>query len=433
MSDKTRKKDIILSVDDDRFMRTIIRDTLEKNGYIVAEAHNGEEGIKKFLEVCPQLILMDVEMPVMNGFEACKRIKAYPQGENTPVLFVTAREDEAFVEQAFGSGADDYIIKPIHKSVLYRRIQRIIDNKKAEKVLHEKNKELLAMLEMLKQTQSQLVQREKMAGIGQLAAGVAHEINNPLGFVTSNFTTLDDYVKRLIYLIAAYKNFIQVVPGEGEAEINEAILQLKQLERQKKLDFVMEDVDSLFSETREGLKRVGEIVKALRTFSRVDRTDQYEEYDLNDGLETTLVVARNEIKYVAEVITDLQKVPLIKTIGSQINQVLLNIIVNAAQAIKSANMAERGQVIIKTFFDQEYVGCSITNSGPVIPDDIQNRIFEPFFTTKAVGEGTGLGLSISYDIIVNQHGGKIFFESTPEAGTTFTILLPIHSKTHAIK
>ncbi|MDF2633346.1 MAG: response regulator receiver sensor signal transduction histidine kinase [Pelosinus sp.] len=429
MNSRTAKKDIILTVDDDRFMRTIIRDALEKNGYEVIEAHNGEEGIKKFLEVYPQMILMDVEMPIMDGFEACKQIKEYPQGKNTPVLFVTSREDEDFVEQAFGCGADDYIIKPIHSSVLRRRIRRIIDGKKAESVLHEKNKELLTMLEKLKQTQSQLIQREKMAGIGQLAAGVAHEINNPLGFVTSNFTMLGDYVKRLIYLITAYKNFIQVVPNEDE-QIQKAILEINQLEKEKKLDYVLEDVDSLFSETGDGLKRVGEIVKALRTFSRSDRADQYEEYDLNYGLETTLVVVRNELKYVAEVITDLQIVPMIKTIGSQINQVLLNILVNAAQAIKSARLEERGLITIKTFSDEEFVGCSVTNNGPSIPEEIQSRIFEPFFTTKAVGEGTGLGLSISYDIIVNQHGGKIFFESTSDTGTTFTILLPIKASNH---
>lgn len=585
MNNKALRKDVILTVDDDRFIRTMIHDVLEKDGYTIVQAKNGKEGIEKFLEVCPDLILMDVEMPIMNGFEACQAIKAYSHGKNIPMLFVTSRDDDEFVEKAFGIGADDYILKPIHTSVLCRRIRRMIDSKRNEEGVIRQNNLLLSLhktslgllrhkditstladilknavvsldvsaggiylldevantmelsvafgmdtihlcssitlgedvigqvwekkrikvvedypgpqaqgkdldscwdhfksgvvaplkvagvvlgiiaffrigektafaaedisaLEQyaalaalglenarlfqavqdevvkLKRTQSQLIQKEKMAGIGQLAAGVAHEMNNPLGFVTSNFNMLGEYVKRLIDLITAYRNFIEGMSGEVDTEIREAILELQQLEKQKKLDFLLEDLDPLFSESKDGLARVGEIIKALRIFSRVDVANQYEEYDLNTGVETTLVVARNEIKYVADVVNHFQEIPTAKAIGGQINQVLLNLLVNGAQAIKSAKMDEKGIIKVETFFDGEYIGCSITNNGPVIPQEIRDRIFEPFFTTKAIGEGTGLGLSISYDIIVNQHGGKISFVSTPDEGTTFTIKLP---------
>lgn len=425
MDNITSGKDIILTVDDDRFIRTMICDVLEQKGYTVVQAANGQDGINKFEEVCPQLILMDVEMPIMNGFDACEIIKQHPQGKNTPLLFVTSRENEAFVEKAFGVGADDYIIKPVNTSVLCRRIERIIAQKRMELSLHEKNNDLFEMLGKLKQTQGHLIQKEKMAGIGQLAAGVAHEINNPLGFVTSNFSMLSDYVKRLTYLIAAYKDILQMISSEANTQIQEAIVKLYQLEKQKKIEFVLGDLDSLCNESKDGLERIGEIVKALRTFSRVDLAHQTEDYDLNSGLETTLVVARNEIKYVADVINDLQEIPTIKANGSQVNQVLLNLLVNAAQAIKSAKMEKRGTIKVGTFLDGQYVGCSIANNGPPIPVDIQNRIFEPFFTTKPVGEGTGLGLSISYDIVVNEHCGKINFVSTENDGTVFTIKLPI--------
>lgn len=583
------RKDIVLTIDDDRFIRTMIRDVLEEDGYTVIQAENGKQGIEKFLEVCPDLILMDVEMPIMNGFEACQAIKEYSQGENIPVLFVTSRADDEFVAKAFGIGADDYILKPIHTSVLCRRIRRMIDSRRNKEGVIRQNNLLLSLhrssldllrqkdstlllqniienavqsmdvsaggiyllnessqlmqlvvsvgvdtvhvgsvinlgedvmgqvwekkrikviedypgwqvqgkrldtcwsdfqsvvaaplkvagivlgvmvffrsaektifsaedvsaleqyatlaalgiengrlfqavqneVEKLKQTQSQLIQKEKMAGIGQLAAGVAHEMNNPLGFVTSNFNMLGEYVKRLIDLIHAYRNLIAGLPSDGDPDMQEAILELRQLEKQKKLTFLLEDLDPLFSESKDGLARVGEIIKALRIFSRVDVANQYEDYDLNAGVETTLVVARNEIKYVADIVTNFGELPTAKAIGGQINQVLLNLLVNGAQAIKTANMIEKGMITVETFFDGEFIGCSIKNNGPAIPPEIQNRIFEPFFTTKPIGEGTGLGLSISYDIVVNQHGGKISFISTPEAGTTFTIKLPcVHS------
>jgi len=430
----TNRKDVILTVDDDRFMRTMICDVLEQGGYTVVQAINGQEGIDKFLEVSPDLILMDVEMPIMNGFQACEAIRKHPQGQKTPLLFVTSREDREFVEKAFSLGAEDYILKPIHTSVLLRRIQRVIAGRRNEEkitrkntLLYEKNRELIEMLEKLKETQTQLIQKEKMAGIGQLAAGVAHEINNPLGFVTSNFSMLGEYVKRLADLIAAYRSFIQSVPTEGDDGMQETIAQLRQLEKQKKLDFVLGDLDPLFSESKDGLGRVGEIIKALRIFSRVDAGNQYEEYDLNAGLETTLVVARNEIKYVADVVRNLQDIPTVKAVGGQINQVLLNLLVNAAQAIKTAKMEERGSIKIETYFDEKYVACSISNNGPSIPEHIQSRIFEPFFTTKPIGEGTGLGLSISYDIVVNQHAGTIDCVSTEQTGTIFTIKLPRRS------
>ena len=268
-----------------------------------------------------------------------------------------------------------------------------------------------------------------MAGIGQLAAGVAHEINNPLGFVNSNFETLNEYVSRLSGVLQLYRKVPPLLSQETgmAASLQELLAEIETMERKKKLDFILDDLASLFSESRDGLDRVAKIIKALRAFSRIDVKNQLEDYDLNEGLETTLIVARNEIKYVAEVKTVLAPLPSIKALGGQVNQVLLNLIVNAAQAIKESGISD-GNITLETFVSAEHVGCKITNNGPPIPPEIQKRILEPFFTTKPVGQGTGLGLSISYDIIVKQHGGELSFVSSAETGTTFTVKLPLEAK-----
>lgn len=304
-------------------------------------------------------------------------------------------------------------------------IRDISARQQAEAELRNKVKELAEALEKIKMAQSQMLQQEKMAGIGQLAAGVAHEINNPLGFVQSNFESLQKYTRNFLEMIAAYKEFVRRAGHMGEGEMALEVAALKQLEKQKKIDYLAADVESLFFESKDGLDRVARIVKGLRTFSRVDRLDVFAEYDLNEGVASTLVVARNEIKYHADVETELGSVPMIQASGGQINQVLLNIIVNASHAIKAHDENRRGLIRIRTFEADNQVGCSIYNNGPAIPPDIIHRIFEPFFTTKKVGQGTGLGLSISYDIVVNLHHGRMTVVSNETDGTIFTFFIPV--------
>lgn len=292
----------------------------------------------------------------------------------------------------------------------------------AQREVEETNGELSLALTTLQQAQSKLVQQEKLAGVGQLAAGVAHEINNPLGFVSSNFSMLQRYVERLCELIEAYKNALE--QAEVEEAVQEIAAGIREKEKSAKLELMLEDLPELFEETKDGIERIGKIVKALRVFSRVDSLEQFGEYDLNSGLDTTLIVARNEIKYVAKIEKKLAPLPMIQAIGSQINQVLLNFLVNAAQAIQSEGREGQGTIRIQTSQEEGWVRCSIYNDGPPIPEDIRHRLFEPFFTTKPVGKGTGLGLSISYEIIVQKHHGEIFFTSG-EGGTEFVLRLPI--------
>lgn len=304
--------------------------------------------------------------------------------------------------------------------------QDITERKETAKTLHTQNIEIQETLRKLQQTQSQLVQQEKMAGIGQLAAGVAHEINNPLGFVSSNFETLQKYVSRLLEMINAYEELHKRVLEEKIPSLHERAEQLSTLSKQKKLQYILDDLEPIFKETADGLTRVGNIVKALRLFSRVDQQGRFEEYNLNEGIRSTLIVARNEIKYVAEVKDTLAEIPAIMAVGGQVNQVLLNIIVNAAHAIKAKDVDSLGLITISTCADDQFVYCSIVDTGTGIPEEIRKDIFNPFFTTKPAGQGTGLGLSISYDIIVNKHHGDILLESEVGAGTTFIIKLPLN-------
>ena len=201
---------------------------------------------------------------------------------------------------------------------------------------------------------------------------------------------------------------------------------LSELEKNQKIDYIIGDVESIFSETLDGLRRVGDIVKALRLFSRVDQQGEREDYDLNEGVHNTLIVARNEIKYIAEVRENLSVVPLISAVGGQINQVLLNLMLNAAYAIKEKTIDGLGVIEVATYFDDTSVYCSVSDNGKGIPEHIKKDIFNPFFTTKPVGKGTGLGLSISYDIIVNKHHGEISLDSVEGLGTKFLIRLPIN-------
>ncbi len=263
----------------------------------------------------------------------------------------------------------------------------------------------------LKNAEFQLMQSEKMAGIGQLAAGVAHEINNPVGFISSNMCTLEKYLLKISEMIFVYRKY-------SDSE------EVRDRERQLKIDFILEDIIGLIKENKDGLGRVIEIVKNLKNFSRIDSVDKYEETDINQIIKDTLNVARNEIKYVADVKThfsDIEK-PLCNT--GEISQVFLNLTVNAAQAIKSDKKEEKGEILIKTYQNNENVFCEFSDNGPGIPDYVLVRIFEPFFTTKEVGAGTGLGLSISYDIIVNKHKGNIVVESRAKHGTKFTVSIP---------
>lgn len=297
----------------------------------------------------------------------------------------------------------------VNQSLETRIAERTTELWQANQTLAREQRELTELLGKVEEAQNQLLQSEKMAAIGQLAAGVAHEINNPIGFVNSNVGTLKTYTEQLLAVVDAH----EAVANGADPAILEAA------RRNADLEFLREDLPQLIKESQDGLARVTRIVQDLKDFSHVDEASQ-QEADLNAGIESTLNVVWNEIKYKAEVVRQLGVVPPVHCVPAQINQVFMNILVNAAQAIET-----RGTITLRSGTENGYAWFEIEDNGKGIPEEVRKRIFEPFFTTKPVGKGTGLGLSISYDIIVKKHGGSLDVTSTPGKGTCFRISLPL--------
>jgi len=278
--------------------------------------------------------------------------------------------------------------------------------------LNERNNEVQQAYDDLKRVQGQLLQQDKMASIGQLAAGVAHEINNPMGFIISNLGSLGKYVDKMTAYLTSEENRLTGCAPE--------IRQLAAQERLKyKIDHICRDMPDLITESSEGAQRVRQIVQDLKSFSRIDGAE-FAAADINEGLESTISIAWNELKYKATIVKEYGQLPLVWCNPGQLNQVFLNILVNAAHAIE-----EQGEIRIETSAENGSVRIAISDTGCGIPPENVTRIFDPFFTTKAVGKGTGLGLAIAYDIVTNKHGGSITVNSRVESGTTFTISLPV--------
>ncbi|MBI5741108.1 MAG: PAS domain S-box protein [Nitrospirae bacterium] len=279
-------------------------------------------------------------------------------------------------------------------------------------VLEVKNRETEKAYAELKATQAQLLQREKMASIGQLAAGVAHEINNPMGFISSNLGTLGKYMSRLTEFIGAQSEMM------GSLHSAEASGKLAELRKGLKIDYILSDLEQLIKESLDGADRVKKIVQNLKSFSRVDEAE-YKYADINECIESTLNIVWNELKYKATVTKEYGALPHTKCYPLQLNQVFVNLLINASQAIE-----KQGEIKIKTCNGDGSIKVSISDTGAGIAEDKIGRIFEPFYTTKEVGKGTGLGLSITYDI-VKKHNGDISVESEVGKGTTFTVRIPV--------
>ncbi|MBI5905811.1 MAG: PAS domain-containing protein [Deltaproteobacteria bacterium] len=278
--------------------------------------------------------------------------------------------------------------------------------------LEQKNARLSEALSEIRRTQSKLVQQEKMASIGQLAAGVAHEINNPIGFINSNLGTLGKYLSRLSEFL--FEQTACIGAGAPAATVDA----LRQKREQLKIDYILKDLDDLVRESLEGAERVRSIVADLKSFSRVDESD-FKMADLNECLRSTINIVWNEIKYKATMKKDLGEIPRTRCNPQQMNQVFMNLLVNAAHAIEN-----RGEITVRSWVSDGSIGVCVEDTGRGIPKENLERIFEPFFTTKEVGKGTGLGLSITYDI-VKKHRGDISVRSEPGKGTSFTVRIPV--------
>ncbi len=418
----------ILIAEDDYVSRLLVKKAVKNIGHEVVEAENGKIAWDKFLEHKPDMVISDWMMPEMDGIQLCKKIRESGKKTYSYVILLTAKDKMTDLVEVFEAGADDYIIKPFKPDELRSRIktgERIVtlegQHHDMQEELITKNKTLDKTLADLKATQSHILQSEKMASIGQLAAGVAHEINNPIGFVGSNLDALHDYIQDLDVLLDQYLGLVKSLNEKGfESLSDENKKQVKTIvEKQEEIeiDYIREDIPELIKDCKEGTSRIGKIVGDLKSFAHPGN-DKQMLIDINKGLESTLNVVNNELKYKATVIKELGEIPMVEGFPQKLNQVFINILVNAGQAIE-----EKGEIKIQTKAEDKNVVITISDTGCGIDPENLSKIFDPFFTTKEIGKGTGLGMNIAYNII-EEHNGKINIESTVGKGTTFKIVLP---------
>ncbi len=395
----------ILVIDDNPNNVKVLCDLLSCNNYRVSIAKSGKSALKKVSRTSPDLILLDIMMPDMDGFEVCTRLKADPNTKNIPILFMTALSDTANKVRGLSLGAVDYITKPIE---------------------HEETLARIRVHLTLRQAQAQLVQEAKMAALGQLVAGIAHEINNPVSFICGNLEPAIDYSNALLELIRLYEKHTTSPSAEIAA-----------YSREIEIEYIRQDFPRLLNSMIVGTERIEKIVRSLQLFSRIDEPER-KPAALHEGLDSTLMILQNRLKAqqkrpAINVTKKYGPLPLVRCYPGKLNQVFMNLIANAIDAIDDKCSAlsskeleaEQPSLEISTALANGQAVITIADSGAGIPKDIQQRIFDQFFTTKPVGKGTGLGLAISHAIVTQEHQGELTFRSQMGVGTDFILTLPL--------
>ncbi|NTV92361.1 MAG: PAS domain S-box protein [Chlorobiaceae bacterium] len=384
---------------------------LEAFGYTKEDLENGIQGVMLFLPEDRERVVLNIERRLKNiPFENHEYTGLRKDGTTFPILVYTAR----IILNKVPVGIRAIVLDITNRKQTEEKLMQL--NQTLELRVQERTRELEI-------THKQMILQEKLASIGQLAAGIAHELNNPINFIRINFATLEEDIADLQRLLCEYRNVFDKYGNDLLPATD--VERLRKIEESLAVDTLLEGLQGIFSESQRGFDRITTIIGSMRNFSF--RHDMHERvpFYINTGIRDTLIIARNEYLSVADVITKLEDLPPIPCSPEQINQVFLNLIVNSAHAIKSQKRSENGKITICTWNDSSNVFCSVTDDGPGIPSEIQRRIFEPFFTTKQPGKGTGLGLSISYDIVVHKHGGTLDVHCPPEGGSVITISLPL--------
>ncbi len=412
----------ILIVDDEEAIRNLFAIALSER-YECVTAADTPEALRLLAAQQFALVISDVQMPGLSGVELLRKIVSdFP---DTAVIMVSGIDRSQRVIDALRSGAFDYLLKPCDLDVLQLRVEQALERrtllqngKRYKEELEIHNAELSAQKAKLTSLQAQLMQSEKMASLGQLAGGVAHELNNPAGFIYSNMESLDRYAAGLTRLLTVYDRAL-LSP--------ELTSQANAIKKEIKYEELLPELSSIIADCQEGARRIRDIVMNLRTFSRLDEAD-VTQVDIHASIDSTIRILSQY--YNSDHIAlrrEYAALPVIQCFAGQLNQVWMNLLMNAAQAIGCGP----GEVRIETGVKDEMVFVRISDTGSGIkPEDLE-KIFEPFFTTKPVGVGTGLGLSISYGIIAS-HGGTITVASTPGQGTTFTTLIPLVARPRPI-
>jgi signal transduction histidine kinase len=408
----------ILIIDDEEVVRQLFAEALSEN-YECVTASNVQEALTLLAEQEFALAISDVQMPGLSGVELLRKIVSdFP---SVAVIMVSGVGRTQRVRDALRLGAFDYLIKPCDLDVLQLSVERALERRKLlqdrerdRNDLERRNEELAQQRAELLRLQAQLVHSEKMASLGQLAGGVAHELNNPVGFLYSNMESLVEYTTALKRLLAMYDR--QPLSPESRSQV-------ETLKQEVGYENVLSDLASTIADCEEGAHRIRDIVMNLRTFSRLDEAE-VKKVDIHAGIDATVRLLSQY--YNSNHITlkrEYGNLPLVDCYAGQLNQVWMNLLTNAAQAIGRGP----GEVRIATDIEDQVVAVTISDTGNGIEPEHLKKIFDPFFTTKPVGEGTGLGLSITYGII-ERHGGAIKVESAPGKGTTFVTLIPLNAQ-----
>ena len=442
----------ILVVDDHPDNLDLLEVVLKRQDYDVYRATSGMEALRTVPIVAPDLILLDIMMPEMDGYTVCERLKADSKTCNIPILFISALSDARDKVRAFQVGGMDYITKPFQiKEVLarvahhlmIRRLQQDLSvqntqlqaeieaRKQVELELRQKRDRLEQALQDINRAQVQMIQTEKMSSLGQLVAGMTHEINNPINFVQGNLIHTATYTQQLLSLLSSYQLAFPNSPPELQAQLDSI-----------DLDFMQTDLPKLIASMEIGTARILSIVQSLQVFSRVDESS-LQFFDLHEGIESSLLLLQHRFNpnvWRSRIIIE-QRYELmfpVECYAGQINQVFMHLLNNAIDAIDESWMRKTSNCpmqnpdlvlsspkvqIVTRAIDNDWVQVQISDTGLGIDDAVRSRIFDPFFTTKPIGQGTGLGLSTSYQIIQAQHGGRIC-QREISGETVFSIEIP---------
>ncbi len=433
------KDSLILIVDDNPTNLEFLSDSLVDEGWEMVVATSGESALQKVKSNRPDLILLDVRLPGIDGFETCSQLKSDSALKEIPIIFMTALSNPEDKVKGLNLGAVDYITKPFQKEEVLARIRVHLHLNYLTKALAEKNQLLQEFNESLEQkvedrteelnsAQLQMMQQEKLSSLGQLVAGIAHEINNPVGFISNNITPAKDYLADIIRILRLYQQKFPD-PGAEIIEESEAI----------DLEFEIEDLQSILGSMQVGADRIQTLSSSLRNFYR-SQSEKKEISNLHDCVNSTLTILNhrlksNDVRPEIQVIKLYGDLPTIACYPGQLNQVFMNIFANAIDALEEADrgrsyqeiQAQPDRITICTALsdDREKAIVRIADNGRGMTPEIAQKVFDRSFTTKAIGKGTGLGLAISRKIVEETHGGQLICTSTPDRGTEFTIVLPL--------